>query len=128
MEKPMKSSLPVVAVALFAFAGLVHGHAKLEKSVPAANSTLAAPPKTVELEFSEAVQITALTVQGGSVKAQEIGPLPKSKSTRIALPMPHLPAGSYTVAWRALSADSHVMSGKIQFTIGVNSDHASKGH
>ena len=66
----MKSYLSLVAVASLAFAGAVQAHAHLEKSVPAANSTLASAPKSVELAFNEAVQITALTLQTGDAKPQ----------------------------------------------------------
>ena len=79
----MKSYLSLVAVASLAFAGVVQAHAHLEKSVPAANSTMASAPKSVELAFNEAVQITALTLQTGDAKPQDIGPLPKAASSKI---------------------------------------------
>jgi methionine-rich copper-binding protein CopC len=119
MGKAMKSFLYPVAVALVAFSGVVQAHAHLDKSVPAANSTLATAPRQVELQFNEAVRLTALTVQAGDAKPQEIGPLPKTTSNRITVPMPPLAAGSYTIAWRAVGGDSHVMSGKILFRVGA---------
>jgi methionine-rich copper-binding protein CopC len=123
----MKSYLSVVVVASLAFAGVVHAHAKLEKSLPAANSTMGAAPRSVELEFNQAVQITAVTLQAGDAKPQNIGPLPKTASSKIAVPLPKLAAGSYTIAWRAMSGDNHVMSGKIQFKVGADA-HAGMAH
>jgi copper transport protein len=113
----MKIRPCVVAVAALAFAGLVQAHAHLEKSQPAANSTLAAAPRSVELEFNEAVQITALSLQAGDAKPRDIGPLPKAAASKIAVPLPELAAGSYVLAWRVLGGDSHVISGKITFKV-----------
>lgn len=124
----MKSYLSLVAVASLAFAGVVQAHAHLEKSVPAANSTMATAPKSVELAFNEAVQITALTLQAGDAKPQDLGPLPKTASSKIAVPLPELAAGSYTLAWRAMGGDNHVMSGKILFKVEAGAHHAGIAH
>jgi methionine-rich copper-binding protein CopC len=128
MEKPMKYQLSLMAVALLAFSGAVQAHATLKKSVPAANSTLAAAPSSVDLEFSEAVQITAVTLQAGDAKPQDVGPLPKTASSKIVVALPDLSAGSYTLAWRALSSDNHVMSGKIQFKVSAGAPHEGMAH
>jgi methionine-rich copper-binding protein CopC len=119
----MKYQLSFLAGALLAFSGAVLAHATLEKSVPAANSTLAAAPASVDLAFNEAVQVTALTLQAGDAKPQDIGPLPKAASSKIIVPLPKLSAGSYTLAWRALSKDNHVMSGKILFKVAAGAHH-----
>lgn len=115
----MKSCLSFVAMTSLAFAGAAQAHAHLEKSQPAANSTVVASPKTVELEFNEDVQVTALTLQAGDTKATDIGPLPKAAASKVAVPLPALAAGSYTLTWRALGDDNHVMTGKIQFKVGA---------
>ena len=120
----MRCHLSLLTVALLAFSGAVQAHATLQKSEPVANSTVAPAPKNVELEFSEAVQVTALTLQAGDAKAQAIGPLPKAAASNIVVPLPSLPAGSYTIAWRALSSDSHVMSGKILFKVEAGAHQA----
>lgn len=124
----MRCHLSLLTVALVAFSGAVQAHATLQKSVPVANSTVAPAPKNVELEFSEAVQVTALTLQAGDAKAQAIGPLPKAAASRIVVPMPDLPAGSYTIAWRAMSSDNHVMSGKFQFKVGAGAHDEGHKH
>jgi copper transport protein len=128
METTMKHHLSLVAVALLAFSGVVQAHATLQKSVPAANSTLTAAPRSVELQFNEAVQVTALTVQAGDAKPQDVVPLPKTAASKIVVPLPSLPAGSYTLAWRALSKDNHVMSGKIVFKVTAGAHHEGMAH
>jgi methionine-rich copper-binding protein CopC len=128
LEKIMKTYLSLLAVASLAFAGAAQAHAHLEKSQPAANSTLTAMPKNVELEFDEAVQITALTLQAGDAKPKDVGPLPKAPASKITVPLPALAAGSYTLNWRALSDDNHVMSGKIEFKVSADAHHEGMEH
>ena len=36
------------------------------------------------------------------------------------LPVPALASGYYTVAWRAVGADTHVVSGEINFAVGAS--------
>jgi methionine-rich copper-binding protein CopC len=89
------------------------------------NSSVAASPKTVDLEFNEDVQITALKLQAGDARDTDIGPLPKAPARRISVPLPTLTAGSYTLIWRALGDDNHVVTGKIPFKVGPDA-HGGK--
>ena len=115
----MKRRLQIVAFLLsFAASPLVAlAHTHLEKSIPAANSAGPAP-KQIDLEFSEAAQLTALVLQQDGKKGeQKIGPLPAKAQTHIQIPAPMLSAGKYALKWRALSDDGHVMSGTVHFTV-----------
>jgi methionine-rich copper-binding protein CopC len=40
------------------------------------------------------------------------------------VPAPQLAPGAYTIRWRALGADNHVMSGTIRFTLSAGDSHA----
>jgi len=122
----MKSYLSLIAALSFAVAGVAHAHAHLEKSQPASNSTVSVLPKNVVLEFNEAVQVTALTLQMGDGAAQDLGPLPKTPAKEITVPMPTVAAGSYIIKWRALGDDNHVMSGKVLFKVGPGDSAAKK--
>jgi len=113
----MKYCLSLLAILSFAAAGVAHAHAHLEKSQPARNSTVSVLPKNVVLEFNEAVQMTALTLQAGDEKARDLGPLPNAAGKVITVPMPALAAGRYIIKWRAVSDDNHVMSGEVLFTV-----------
>jgi methionine-rich copper-binding protein CopC len=94
-------------------------HTRLAESVPAHGAQLIAAPQHIELTFSEAVRLTALTIrrQGGS--AQEVGPLPSEPATDFLLSAPRLDAGEYLVSWRALSSDTHVMTGEFAFSLNA---------
>lgn len=113
----MKSYLYLLAVLSFAAVSDAYAHAHLERSQPARNSTVSVLPKNVVLEFNEAVQMTALTLQAGEGKARDLGPLPKVAGKEITVPMPMLAAGRYIIKWRAVGDDNHVRSGEISFTV-----------
>lgn len=113
----MKKYLSLIALAAFAFTGLAQAHAHLHKSEPADASTLSAAPKNLSLEFNEAVQLTALTLQKGDTKLQDLAPLPKDATKQFSFALPALEAGNYIVKWRAMSDDKHIMSGKISFAV-----------
>lgn len=115
----MKRYLSLIAMALLAVAGAAHGHTRVQKSEPANNSTITQLPKNVVLAFSAAVQLTALTLQKGDGKAQDLGPLPKAAVKEISVPMPAVGAGNYIIKWRAAGDDGHVMSGKVLFTVAA---------
>ena len=122
----MKSFIPWIAVAALSVTGLAQAHAHLHRSTPANHSTLSVAPKTVTLEFQESVQLTALSIKKGDGEAQKIGPLPAAASKTFALPLPAIDAGMYVITWRALSADGHVMSATIQFSVQPAATPAAK--
>lgn len=107
---------------LFMFGSMILGatavqaHTHLESSVPADKSKVPTP-SVIELQFSEAARVTALTVQKGEAAAKNLGPLPAKAANRVSVPVTGLTAGSYTATWRVVGADGHVMSGKFQFTV-----------
>ena len=98
-------------------------HAEVVKSFPMANSTLTKAPKYVQLEFGES--ITNLT----SKNANSIVIL-DSKATKIATSkivikkaiarvefVGTLKPGKYTVKYRIVSADGHVLNAQLKFTL-----------
>jgi copper transport protein len=114
-------TLPVLVMTLAAFAAhTALGHAELTLTVPADRATVAAAPKNLELRFSEPVRLTALTIQKGEEQKQNIETLPAGNSAEFTVALPAtLGEGHYVVAWRALSDDTHVMSGEFMFAVGA---------
>ncbi|MFQ3614280.1 MAG: copper resistance protein CopC [Cyanobacteriota bacterium] len=93
-------------------------HASLLSTFPADGAVLADPPTQIELRFNEPVQITQLQVLSSTGQAVELGELAGSAAAPQA-PLPEgIPAGSYIVSWRAISADSHPVSGSFVFQVG----------
>ncbi|MGW2249565.1 copper resistance CopC/CopD family protein [Kitasatospora sp. NPDC001660] len=117
--------------ALFALvlagAGPASAHATLEATDPHQNSVLATAPQAVTLTFSEAVTLSGDSVRvldpaGKAVDTGNPGHADgKADTARVGL-NPGLANGTYTVAWRAVSEDSHPVGGAFTFSIGTPSD------
>jgi copper transport protein len=109
----------VVSVASPAFA-----HAQLESTDPVQSSVLAVSPHQVVLHFGEPVAIDfgSMRVIGpGGRRVDEGGTHhPDGDSHAVAISLPsHLPDGTYIVAWRVISADSHPVHGAFIFSVGT---------
>ncbi|WP_406467360.1 copper resistance protein CopC [Streptomyces sp. NBC_01594] len=135
---PMRRPLAAAAL-LAAFAGMVFGlllggagpasaHAALTGSDPQDGAVVATAPKEVTLTFSEQVAMgdDSVRVLDPSGKRADTGAEPRdlqSGSTVKYGVLLHtgLPDGTYTVAWQAVSADSHPVSGAFTFSIGAPS-------
>lgn len=104
---------------LLAVVHLAHAHTRLASSTPGDQAALEQAPREIVLEFSEPVRLTALTLLPADGARHELGPLPSASSARFAIAVPDaLADGAYAVAWRALSADTHVVTGDFAFTVG----------
>lgn len=108
----------IVAVALPASA-----HAVLEHSTPAADAVVKTEPADVVLTYDETVVTAsdALQVYDDKLQPVKAGPTTHPNGTgdtiETALP-PGLTDGTYTVTWRVTSADTHIVSGSFEFSIG----------
>ncbi|MGW0643136.1 copper resistance CopC/CopD family protein [Streptomyces badius] len=132
---------PLAAAALLAaLAGLVFGlllagagpasaHAALTGSDPSDGAVVDTAPKEVTLSFSEAIAVgdDSIRVLDPSGKRADTEAEPRDLSeggtVRYGVSLHSgLPDGTYTVAWQAISADSHPISGAFTFSIGAPSD------
>jgi methionine-rich copper-binding protein CopC len=104
----------ILLAALTPLAAQAHSH--LKESTPAEGSTVKAP-ESIMLMFSEAAKVTALTIQKDGDKEQKLSPLPTEASAHVMVPAPKLMPGKYTVSYRVVSDDGHVMGGKLHFTV-----------
>ena len=117
----MKTFTWLAAAAYLAVASTASAHTHLKEAVPANGSTIAEPPANIVLTFTGAARITALTIQKDDGSAeQKVSALPETAAARISVPAPKLAPGKYTVNWRVVGADNHVMSGKLSFTIAAS--------
>ncbi len=97
-------------------------HAVLERSSPPANAALENPPGRVDLWFTEEIDPAFSSARLLDSRGQTIaGPgSVSSRGRQIALPVPSLPQGLYTVTWRVLSVvDGHATSGVVLFGVGT---------
>ncbi|MER5727593.1 copper resistance protein CopC [Streptomyces sp. NPDC002138] len=119
--------LVALAAALFTAAGPASAHAALTASDPKDGAVVATAPAQVTLSFSEAVamngdSIRVMDPQGKRVDTGELRDMCSGSTIRYGTALhTGLPDGTYTVAWQAVSADSHPVSGAFTFSIGAPS-------
>ena len=115
----MKNLAIAIGMASLLNGGLVDAHARLERAVPANGSVLVESPKALSLTFSQSVRLTALWLQKDGSPKQSIASLPITNTANIAVALPALTPGVYTVTWRLLGEDGHIASGAVHFTIAT---------
>lgn len=113
----MRLTIVSIAAAFCLIAESASAHAHLDKVNPADGSSLTAPPAALEMTFSEPARMTALWIQRDREPKQAVKDLPKATATTLRVPLPLLAPGAYAISWRVLSADGHVASGGLHFTI-----------
>jgi copper transport protein len=120
MRSRWRGALVVVAAAALALPGTASAHAQLVRSTPADRAVLASAPADASFVFSDSVTaasgIRAVRNGGGSVLA---GKARVVKGRTLVVPLRHLSDGDYTVLWRVVSADGHLISGVIAFAVGA---------
>jgi methionine-rich copper-binding protein CopC len=98
-------------------------HAEVVKSFPLANSTLTKAPKYVQLEFGEAItnfksknanSIVLLDSKATKIATSKI--VIKKAIARVEF-VGTLKPGKYTVKYRIVSADGHVLNAQFKFTL-----------
>ncbi|HEU0022819.1 MAG TPA: copper resistance protein CopC, partial [Dehalococcoidia bacterium] len=115
--------LGLIAGSLPSLSSRVFAHANLARSEPSPNSVLEAPPEKVTIWFTEPLepefsQIRVLDVQGDPVDRGD-STVDRTDPTVMSVDLPHLPDGTYTVAWVNVSTvDSHRVRGSFVFAVG----------
>lgn len=110
----------ITAATCLSTAALAHAH--LVGSNPAPGTILKASPTSIRMTFSEGLvprfSGAALTDSKGA--AVPTGPVRfDGQNTKLTVPLQaQLKPGMYKVAWHAVSADTHRVSGKFSFKIG----------
>ncbi|HXX89575.1 MAG TPA: copper resistance protein CopC [Acidimicrobiales bacterium] len=120
----------VAGAVLVIGAGPAAAHAQLESSDPSPSSVVLQPPRQVVLHFGEPVEIDfgSIRVFGpGGARVDRGGTHhPDGDAHSVAIPLPsRLPDGTYVVAWRVVSADSHPVHGAFVFSVGAATATAS---
>jgi methionine-rich copper-binding protein CopC len=111
----------MLSVLVLVFPASSWAHAYLVKSSPARRAVLSNPPSRVVLWFNERLeaQFSQLSVwnrEGGQVDSgdTQVGPEDLKK---LSVGIPPLPAGAYSVKFRVLSVDGHIVEGELPFSV-----------
>ncbi|PWI12347.1 transporter [Streptomyces sp. NWU339] len=119
----------VLVLLLLGSAGPASAHAAVREAVPEDGSVVKSAPQHVTLTFTESVALLddsfrVYSPDNHRVKLGEPRHADgRSDTARVDLP-DGLDDGTYTVAWRVVSADSHPVSGAFTFSIGKPSPAA----
>jgi methionine-rich copper-binding protein CopC len=112
-------ALPLLGVT--ARPALVESHAVLVKSFPTARSVLTRPPGRVQLWFSERLEPAFSSASVWSASGKQVDKRDASVSQddpkELSVSLGTLEAGTYTVRYRILSVDGHVVEANFPFTI-----------
>lgn len=119
----LPSLLLFLLLVLLGGAGPASAHAALKESDPRDGTVLKTAPRQVTLAFTESVSLLddslrVLDPDNRPLRTGETGRADgRSSTVRTTLP-PGLARGTYTIAWRVVSADSHPVSGALLFSVG----------
>lgn len=100
-------------------------HLHLVKSTPAASASVTAAPDSIKLWFSQAPELKLTTVKltGPGAAVVDLAPLAEGDSALVVAPVKgKMGAGAYTVAWRTMSTDGHVVRGTFAFKVTARAD------
>lgn len=105
---------------------LAQAHPKLLSSTPAEGADGAAPDK-IELHFSESLltQFSGAKLVMTEMPGMAHSPMPmkarvsagSDPKSMFVTPLTPLPAGTYKVEWRAVSSDTHPITGNVTFKV-----------
>jgi copper transport protein len=111
--------LALVALAALAFPAAASAHAQLRSTSPAFGHELQVAPKAIRIHFDQIVTALPGYVQVLDAKGKNYASATRAEGQDLVARVAPLPGGAYTVRWRAISADSHVVSGVWTFGLRV---------
>lgn len=120
----------VLVLLVLGGAGPASAHAALRDTDPADGTVLKSAPRHITLTFTESVGLLddsfrVLDPDNHRLRTGEAQHAPDGSDTaRVTLPA-KLAQGTYVVAWRVVSADSHPVSGAFTFSVGKPSPTAA---
>ena len=115
-EIPMRKVILIMLGTVGLSALQAQAHTRLSESTPADEAVVTVAPEEIVLGFSEAVMLTAVSIRedGGAELALEF---PGERDERFIVGVSDLLPGEYIVSWRAIGADTHIVSGEFRFTV-----------
>ena len=111
--------LVLIAVAALAFPAAASAHATLRSTTPQFGHEIRQSPRTVQLHFDQRVKVLPGSIKVLNGAGKEFALPARVEGTNVVARVRPLKLGAYTVRWRAISADSHVVSGVWTFGLRV---------
>lgn len=112
-----------------------NAHSPLSSSFPSDGETLDVQPGEIVMDFKAPAKLIKVELMmskdkqdngllGGLFGGDDGEPVPLGKSflmlmnKRQVIPMPSLGEGDYSLSWRAMGEDGHVIKGELAFKVG----------
>ena len=96
-------------------------HSLLVRSQPGQRSTVTRPPERVQMWFSERLEPAYATASVWSAVGKQVdagdATVDPNDATLLSVSTPNLGPGRYTVRFRVLSVDGHVVESSYTFTV-----------
>jgi methionine-rich copper-binding protein CopC len=123
----MLQKTSTAVVALFAaslIATSAHAHPTLKSASPPVDGTAAAAPTEIRLNFSEAVISKFSSVElrdqsGMKIVTGKVATDAKNEKQLVVPLQAPLKAGTYTVKWAVVTADTHRVNGTYSFNVAL---------
>jgi copper transport protein len=115
-----RASIAIVVLVALTAVPSAWAHATLQSSTPGSNSIVRESPTEVALQFSEAVETAfgSIRVYDCGGERVDSGKVARPSDSSVAVNLDgNLPAGTYTVTWRVISADAHPVAGAFVFNV-----------
>jgi len=111
----------LLAAAALCITSPAFAHAMLERASPPVGSEAASPPHEIVLTFTEGVEplFSSIEVRNaeGTVVTTGKPHVVAGSARRLAIDLPALKGGKYTVIWHVTSEDTHKTEGSFQFSV-----------
>ena len=111
--------LLLIAFVALAFPAAASAHATLRYTTPKFGTELQRNPVQIALHFDQQVKVLPGSIRVLNGVGKQFALQARSEGRSVVATVQPLKLGAYTVRWRAISADSHVVSGVWTFGVRV---------
>jgi copper transport protein len=109
----------LIAFAALAFPAVASAHATLRSTTPQFGTELQRGPAQIALHFDQTVKVLPGSIKVLNGIGEQFALQSRVEGREVVARVLPLKLGAYTVRWRAISADSHVVSGVWTFGVRV---------
>jgi len=100
---------------------LAFAHAFLHHASPPVGSQIPVSPSAVTITYTEGVEPNFSTIEVDNAQGARVDKadphLVGGDKTKLAVSLPKLPPGRYTVIWHVTSVDTHKTEGRFNFSV-----------
>jgi hypothetical protein len=119
MKRPLLMLLVIVSAPMLV--SIACAHAFLDHATPAVGSVVHGAPAQVKLWFTEQLEPAFSSVRVLDRSGRQVDKadpqVDRADATLLRVSLPQLAPGTYRVAWRVLSVDTHVTEGDFTFDV-----------